>query len=160
MVAAVYNDLLKKGIYPEQWKRSYVVWIMKDNGGSRPINLMKIEAKLYDRIINKRITDIMEEGGGWSDEQFGFTKGRNTVGAIEEIVTEIKGNKEMGMHTLIVTLDISNAFNTARYEKIFEVMQRKGICGKLIKIIKQYLEGREIETYGERFEMTAGFSAE
>lgn len=42
-------------------------------------------AKLYERLINKRLQEEIERNGRVSDAQYGFRKGRSTVDALTRV---------------------------------------------------------------------------
>jgi len=57
----IFNNIIKRNDYPEEWKESTTVLIPKTNGNTidvndtRPISLMNCTAKLYEAIISGRI---------------------------------------------------------------------------------------------------------
>uniref|UniRef100_A0ABD2WFB1 Reverse transcriptase domain-containing protein n=1 Tax=Trichogramma kaykai TaxID=54128 RepID=A0ABD2WFB1_9HYME len=77
--------------------------------------------KMLERIICDRLQVFTESPSGLSDQQFGFRRGRSTIDAIENVVSTtrealrgrrwLSGTKE---YCAVVTLDVKNAFNTAR----------------------------------------------
>ncbi|KAJ8967335.1 hypothetical protein NQ317_007980, partial [Molorchus minor] len=77
-------------------------------------------AKLYERMVRNRIDKALAEGQGLAVNQYGFRKGRSTIKAIEEVrrmawETEHKW-------TVLVTLDVRNAFNTASWAGIMQAL--------------------------------------
>ena len=89
----VYNYLFNAGCFPNIWKRGKLVTILKSgtddtmNAKSyRPITLLSVVGKVYERLICTRLTDLMEERELNSSRQYGFKKERSTVKAIEELV--------------------------------------------------------------------------
>ncbi|XP_046417448.1 uncharacterized protein LOC124178256 [Neodiprion fabricii] len=71
-------------------------------------------------LLRPRLTDAIQDGGGLSDQQFGFRRGRSTIGAIQEVVDSFRST-DRHCHSarpvaLLMTLDVKNAFNSARLE--------------------------------------------
>ena len=87
--------------------------------------------KILERIMYTRIEIIAENH--LSDRQFGFRK-RSTVDAINLVVETAKraisgtrwGNGEKE-YCAVVTLDMQNAFNSARWDRIMEALDQFGI---------------------------------
>ncbi|XP_062121740.1 uncharacterized protein LOC133835714 [Drosophila sulfurigaster albostrigata] len=87
----------------------------------RPICLIDVAGKLLEKVICTRLEEAILVNGNLSPNQYGFRKARSTVDAIEKVVgiasnaiggTRWKGGQKK--YCLMVTLDIRNAFNSAR----------------------------------------------
>lgn len=81
--------------------------------------------KLFERLIRTRV--IVESGRGLTENQYGFCVGRSTVMAADE--EDVK-QAWSGLHKsrdacLLVTLDVKNALNLARWEDILTFLRRK-----------------------------------
>ena len=88
-------------------------------------------SKILERIMYTRIEAIVEKH--LSDRQYGFRKGRSTVDAINLVVNIAKDaisgtrwkNREK-QYCAVVTLDMQNAFNSARWDRIIEALYQFG----------------------------------
>lgn len=146
---AMYNCLLAAQRFPENWKTSRVVLILKkgkdpaDPSSFRPICLLNDTAKLYERLLARRIIDEAEDLGALSDTQCGFRRGKSTVTALKMVLQAVKE----GSHSwcALVMIDIKNAFNSAPWHKIIEAMVRRGFSPYLIHTVADYLKDRQIE---------------
>ena len=52
----IFDNILEKGIFPHQWKEAFVTHVHKKNdkqliSNYRPISLLPILAKVFERII-------------------------------------------------------------------------------------------------------------
>ena len=80
----LYNNLLEGGSMPDDWRKSVLVPIYKNKGdvqacgNYRGIKLMSHSMKLWERVIEKRMREIVEI----CEQQFGFMPGRSTTDAI------------------------------------------------------------------------------
>lgn len=86
---ALFNTCWGSSAFPVRWKRAKLVFFYKGGGrpsanpGSfRPINLLDSAAKLYERMILRRLVAEIGEMGGLTIKQFGFRSGIGTVDAI------------------------------------------------------------------------------
>ncbi|KAL4100866.1 hypothetical protein QTP88_020895 [Uroleucon formosanum] len=145
LLAGVYNTCLLSGVFPKTWKKARLVIIRKadkplDTPSSyRPLCLLDCLGKLLEKILDNRLRQHLDAGGGLHDRQFGFRKGRSTIDALEMLRTTVKSDKsKVG----ILTLDIQNAFNSALWDAILKAIYEKDVPNYLQRIIRSYLENR------------------
>ncbi|KAJ8949449.1 hypothetical protein NQ318_007550 [Aromia moschata] len=102
--------------------------------------------------------DIVLFGRAWflDQRQYGFRSGRGTIMAVGELVKEIRGNKGDGWHTLVVALDLTNAFGTAWGPSITERMRECGLGGEMERMVKSFLSEREIKIEGREWKIERG----
>lgn len=78
-----------------------------------------------------RLTDENESKGALSDAQYGFRKGRSTLGALGAVIQSAIGERQRDIrthkHVLIILLDVKNAFNSMSWKAAMDVMARRGI---------------------------------
>ncbi|CAB0043027.1 unnamed protein product [Trichogramma brassicae] len=108
-----------------------------------------------------------ERPGGLSERKYGFRKGRSTIDAIEAIVSTARyavasrrwhrGTKK---YCAVVTLDVRNAFNSARWDNILAALRRLPVPDYLLRIIASYFSARVLnfttDDGPELYEVTAG----
>lgn len=162
-----FNRLIKEGAFPHKWNSARLILIEKPKATNdpqeepkyRPICLINAWAKTYEGIIRNRIVKDLDNGK-LADNQYGFRKKRSTTDAIER-VNQI--NKECDIITrgkrrfcILITIDVKNAFNSLRWEKIIEAMNIKKIPEYLIKCTKNYLHRRFIVFNNKNYAMRRG----
>ena len=86
-VTSLFNQSLKEGRVPLEWKLSHVVPIPKQSPANspdnyRPVSLLSILSKVLERHVYNVIADHLDETHPISDCQWGFRAGRSTVGAL------------------------------------------------------------------------------
>lgn len=158
------NKMLSQGTIPTKWKEGNLVLIEKatiagQSHAYRPICLLNAAAKFYEQILSRRITEELEEKASLSEMQYGFRKGRSTVDAIQrvqQIVTENR-KKPHKKYVVLVTLDVSNAFNSAPWKGIIEELQGRRISPYLVRACCGYLHNRSIHiAEGKTMKITCG----
>lgn len=92
---AFYNKLLIYSQYPDPWKISLIVpLIRKQNPTSlyytRPISDIFRLAKPLDRILRKRISNYFEQNDLISDQQFGYRTGHSSQTLLLKLVQNIR----------------------------------------------------------------------
>lgn len=157
-ITDIMNNNLRKGKFPRKWKLSKLVLIPKgenddsDIPKARPICLLDDIGKCLKKVIVDRIEDWMEYmvGKGLafasiSKNQYGFRKNKSTIDAlsrVKEIVEEARKNNET---TVMVSLDIENAFNSIPWIEIRRMLKRKIVPVYLIRILNSYFKDRFVE---------------
>ena len=105
--------------------------------------MLDTAGKILERIIYGRIEEVTDRQ--LSDKQFGFRKGRSTLDTINLVVKTAKeanfGKRWKGRekeYCLVVALDIKNAFNSARWNRIMEALERMKIPRYLQKMASYF----------------------
>ena len=101
---------------------------------------------------------------GLQENQFGFRKGRSTVDAIWAVVDiATKARRGTGKRKgscALISIDIRNAFNIARWNICIDAMVRKKVPEYLLRMIRDCLRDRPVIYEGDRWslkeEMTCG----
>uniref|UniRef100_A0ABD2WID9 Reverse transcriptase domain-containing protein n=1 Tax=Trichogramma kaykai TaxID=54128 RepID=A0ABD2WID9_9HYME len=104
---------------------------------------------ILERIICDRLEFITESPEGLSDQQYSFQKGRSTIDAIKsviatarEAIADKRWNRGTKKYCAVVTLDVKNAFNSARWNNIHAVLRQMRAPDYLLRIISSYLSAK------------------
>lgn len=155
----VFNECLSKGSFPDQWKIAALKLIPKSHEGEgpvkyRPICLTSTLGKVYEQLLQIRLRK--ECRVPISKRQFGFQTGKSTLDAITEVYSFGKNARDTGMMSVMVALDIKNAFNCVPWIKIDDTMERKGAPGYLRKVVRSYLTNRHLLVGESTIKITSG----
>ena len=120
--------------------------------------------KLLEEMILQRLQGHMVRENGLSDNQFGFRNRRSTIDAIQAVVDIAnkarRGTGKRKGFCALISIDIRNAFNTARWNICIEAMARKKVPDYLLRTIDDYLSDRWVIYEGDKWsfkeEMTCG----
>ena len=69
---------LKESCFPDCWKVSSVIPVFSNFGEKstsknyRPVSLLFVVSKVFEKLVNNRIVDHLEKCGLFSDFQYGF----------------------------------------------------------------------------------------
>uniref|UniRef100_A0ABD2WJQ6 Reverse transcriptase domain-containing protein n=2 Tax=Trichogramma kaykai TaxID=54128 RepID=A0ABD2WJQ6_9HYME len=169
----VYTTCLETGFFPSGWKRQRLVLLPKpgkppdEPSSYRPLCMLDTAGKILERIICGRLEAFTERPGGLSERHYGFRKGRSTIDAIEDVISTARraiagkrwyrGTKK---YCAVVTLDVRNAFNSARWDNILAALRRLLVPEYLLRIISSYFSARVLDFTTdegpESYEVTAG----
>ena len=85
ILAELFNKCLKESCFSDCWTVSSVVSVFK-NVGERstaknycPVSLIFVVSKVFEKPVNNRIADHLENCGLFSDFQYGFRSSRSTT---------------------------------------------------------------------------------
>ena len=78
ILAELFSKCLKESCFPDCRKVSLVVPVFKNVGerstakNLRPVSLLSVVSKVFEKLVNNRIVDHLEKRGLFSDFQYGF----------------------------------------------------------------------------------------
>ena len=125
-----FNDLLRKRRIPKEFKRAKVLAVIKpgkdgsDASHYRPISLLSVMYKLFERLLLNRINSKIEEN--LPKEQAGFRKNRNCTEQVLALTTNIENGFQKGLKSFVVFVDLTAAYDT---------VWREALLLKFMKII-------------------------
>jgi len=137
--------MLRLSYFPSTWKYSVIIMIAKPNkpkhlvSSFRPISLLPTFAKLFEKLIQHRITPIIDQHNILPKSQFGFRRKYNTIHQIHRITDKISASFETKQYCTGAFLDISQAFDRVCHDGLlFEL--KHFLPSPYYLITKSYLE--------------------
>jgi hypothetical protein len=109
------NSAMDEGTFLEVLKKAKVLPVFKkgdkDNlNNYRPIALLPVLSKVFEKVINERITSKLDEKGLIDDNQYGFRAKHSTEHAILKFTDQIERELSSKKHVVSVFVDVSKAF--------------------------------------------------
>lgn len=144
----IINTIFSTGIVPSHFKQSLVVPIYKSGSHTnianyRPISIISNVAKIFEKCIKSRIISFLEKYKLLSESQYGFRKGKNTEMAIYELIDFINNSLNDNKKCIAIFLDLAKAFDTVSHNLLIDRLEKIGIRGLALEIIKNYLQNRK-----------------
>lgn len=146
-LAEIINACLGNGVFPDSLKISKVIPVFKkgerdDIKNYRPVSLLSIFSKIFERIIYIRLLDYFTVNNIFVLNQHGFLPKKSTITAIFESLNFIiqeydKKNKIAGIY-----FDLTKAFDSMDHSILLEKLEFYGIRGIANQLIKSYLSRR------------------
>ena len=158
-----FNDILEAEKMPDEWRNSILVPIYKnkgdiqDCGNYRGIKLMSHTMKIWERVVEMRLRDVVPI----SEEQLGFMPGRSTTDAIFDLRQLLEKFRE-GQETLhCVFIDLEKAFDRVPRAEVWNCLRLRNVPEKLIRVVQDMCWGtttqiRTTAGLSEAFNVTVG----
>ena len=149
------NLSLSQGVFPDEMKLANIIPLFKAEdpmlfNNYRPVSLLSIFSKLYEKVMYKRLMDFLEEQKILYNKQFGFRKGHSTYMPIMLLVDRLVRAMERGDFVIGLFLDFSKAFDTVDHKILIEKLEHYGIRGIALDWLVSYLDNRQqFVTYNE-----------
>ena len=145
----IFEESLKKGIFPDMWKKGNISAHKKDDktliNNYRPISLLPIFAKIFERVAYNSLFNYFLSNKLFTTSQSGFLPGDSCIAqllsTIHEIQTAFDENPTVDVRG--VFLDISKAFDKVWHDGLIFKLKSYGVEGGLLLLIKNYLHNRE-----------------
>ena len=149
VICKIINQSFNSGIFPNCLKHARVVPIHKKGdcheiSNYRPIAILPFFSKIIERCIFNRLLDYGNMCELFTQNQFGFTKGRSTQDAIILVTERIYEcfNRGNGSFCINVFVDFKKCFDTLNHEILISKLRLYGIVGLPLQLITNYLENR------------------
>ena len=147
----MYNRFYKDSFFPCSWKISTIIPILKpgkspsSSNSYRPIALTSCLSKLYERLINERLSEYFIMNRILTPAQSGGQKNRSTLDNLVKLEDVIRTTFAAREHFVSVFFDIEKAYDMTWRAGIIMDMYRAGLRGLLPKSIAAFLSGRRFK---------------
>ncbi|MBW0503613.1 hypothetical protein O181_043328 [Austropuccinia psidii MF-1] len=145
----VFNGCLQNGYFPSMWKRALTAIIRKsgkddysDPRAYRPIALLNTLGKLFEKIINDRLSFWAEYTGSLANGNMGGRPGRSIYDSFVILTSWIKVQWRNGKTVIGLFLDVSSAYPSVVSDRLIHTLTKKECPPYLISIIKSFLNNR------------------
>ena len=121
----------------------------------RPISNLQFVSKLTERVVANQIQSHMIKNNLFPQLQSAYRSHHSTETALLKVKNDLLMNMNKGHVSLLVSLDLSAAFDTV------DLQTELGVCGSALSWFKSYLEGRSQricikETLSQSFDLQWG----
>jgi len=121
-ITATYNECLKRGNFPKQWKIAKIIPITKpdekdsyDPSKYRPISLLNLEGKVPEKLLINRIMYHINKTEFLNSNKFGFIPQRSTTDAAMNVKQFIGPGLERRRVVIMPILDVKGTFDAPWY---------------------------------------------
>ena len=113
----ISNNLIEESKFPDQWEIARISPIPKVTNPTelkdyRPISILPILSKVYEKQVLHQITDFIETQQVYDKHQSGYHKNHSTATILSKLYDDIKMAMKQSELTMAVFTDYSKAFDT------------------------------------------------
>ncbi|KAK9877311.1 hypothetical protein WA026_017703 [Henosepilachna vigintioctopunctata] len=149
----IMNQILTTGKYPQKLKEALVMPVYKKGDKAniqnyRPVALLSNVGKIFERIIFDKMINFFEKNRVIVEHQYGFRKKKSTINAIYQALVTIIKSLNQNQITAALCLDLSKAFDRVVHEILLAKLEKNGIRGIALELMRSYLIGRTQRVIG------------
>ena len=151
IVANLANISFAQGSFPTAYKTAQVTPLLKKEGldktlpaNYRPISNLNNISKILERLFLKRIQPHITTSPNFNPFQSAYRRNHSTETSLLYTVNRICQDVNNGKCTLLVSLDLSAAFDTVDHTILSNILKNSfGIQGPALSWINSYLHDRQ-----------------
>lgn len=162
----IINAVIRLKYVPALWKVAEIVMVPKPGkpphvaSSYRPISLLPIMSKLFEKLLLKRMQPIIEIKNLIPNHQFGFRHKHSTIDQLHRVTNIIENALEERNVCSVIFLDVAQAFDKVWHEGLFHKLNST-FPKQYTDIIKSYLTDRHFrikqdDAYSDLKEIKAG----
>ena len=136
ILAGIFSGILHSRVFPNIWREAWLVMIPKIPHPTlaahyRGIAVTKCLYRIFMRILQKRVLNIVESHNLLTGNQFGFRPRRATLDAVLAVVELLQRRMSIGKSTYGLFLDIKQAYDSVSMTALRSALRLKG-CSNLV----------------------------
>jgi len=144
----LFNQSLKEGRIPDDWRTANITAIFKKGdrkapGNYRPVSLTSILCKLMEQFVKESIVEHITLNKLVCEEQHGFVKGKscvtNLLETIDSWTTSIDNNQPVDA----IYLDFRKAFDKVPHKRLVAKLKLYDIDHDTVRWVEDFLTNRK-----------------
>ena len=155
---ALYNRVLRTHEIPSSWREAHVTPVYKKGGdprdanNCRPIPVMDAMAKVFQLIIQGRLSTYVESSGVLPDAQCGFRPGRRVEDAVYMLTELVQARfahphrqrrQQHARYTYCAFVDVKKAYDSVYHSAMFVELWRQGVRGPVWRLLRAWYSGSQ-----------------
>ena len=143
-----FNMFWRTGIYPEDWNKAEIIPIPKSDKTKlshnefRPISLLNTFCKLFEKIIQARLTKISNNEKWIPENQTGFRRIHGVNTNLIHLHEKIVGATKNLNVCQVVFVDFTKAYDTVNRDILIGKLISRGLRGNLRHFMSSFLNKR------------------
>ena len=145
-LTVLFNRVKDQSKAPRSWKRGRVVLVHKSGSESdannyRPLTVLTAMNAIFSKLLNSRLTEVVERHRILGETQNGFRKGRSGTDSAFVLNSVIWKNLAKRKKTHLAFLDVTKAYDSVDRDVLWAKLKKLGVDGKFLKAIQSMYKG-------------------
>lgn len=163
IIADLFNEVLQQDTDPVQWKETKVKVLFKKGDTKslenyRPIAIIPILYKLFSRVLNERLKDVLNDQQ--APDQAGFRASYGCDDHLFVLTVSYERCLEWQQPLWLAAVDFKKAFDCVDHDAIWRSLHELGVCPGYTEVLKKLYgrqEGRVVaDKTSNKFEINKG----
>ena len=147
----LFNYSLKTGEIPSEWKSANITPVLKkgrkeDVNNYRPISVLPIVAKVFERIVHKQLYEYLERNHILHPDQSGYRPKHSTLDALLKAIDYWRRALDSNELVGAVFIDLSKAFDSIDHELLLSKLESYGIQDIQSPLVQKLSDWKKTES--------------
>ena len=135
LLEKIYSVIWYKEYVPRQWREGFIVNLFKkgdreDPSNYRGITLLSVVGKVFCKILNNRLVQVLDKERILHEGQAGFRVNRSCIDNVYTLNELVQGRLREDKQTYAFFLDIRKAYGTVWHDGLWYKLWNMGVKGK------------------------------
>ena len=142
------NLCFDSNIYPSTEKGAMIKPSLKGSldkqalNSYRPVSNLPFLSKIIEKVILEQLLDFMDKNGTLPDNQSAYRQLYSVETTLCSVVNDLLIGMDDGKCSILILLDLSAAFDTVVHSILCSDLNRVGVVGDALELLKDYLQNR------------------
>ena len=146
LLTKLFNMVKSRGRVPRAWSRGRVVLIHKKDSVSdisnyRPLTVLTCMCATFSKVMNARLTEVVERHKLLGEVQNGFRKDRSCADSAFILNSVLWKSIAKKKKINLAFLDLAKAYDSVCRETLWKKLARMGFGGQFLEAIKSLYKG-------------------
>ena len=148
-ITLLFNMVKSSGTIPAGWNKGQITLVHKKGlremlGNYRPLTVIIAISGLYSKVLNERLTQVVEKHSLLGEIQNGFRKERCGADNIFVLDTVLWKAKALRQNVHMGFVDISKAYDSVNREILWKRLGSMGFSGEFLTTLKALYTGDSV----------------